>query len=263
MFSPKAMGLLILVSVLSAGPASSGGSQDELDPLDVGVLIERARSSLSRSLEDWGKRSFERRVLRERLDGNGRTTWSAGYVFRVMPSGKGFDEELIEIDGRPPTSSEIRKHRRAKRFARHYEDASSARLGNPLGADLPLAPLLFDQQHFVVGRETLGGVECVRLGFEARPAVRGFDAEVRLKRSLKGSLCITPNEGELIEGRVETERPVGQGVYKVESMVLEYDSLAFEESRLPARFEVRSVIRVGPRWLRKHNRYEYDAYRVH
>lgn len=227
---------------------------------DVSALVDRAEIVLWRDYERWVDYAFRREVHRERRDKNGAVAWSTDYLFEVSAKASGFDEHLIEIDGRKPTATEVVEHRQAARFQKHYGSAGS--LSNPFGKDIPLLPLLFDQRHEYVGRRYIRGHPCYKTRFSARNPPPKLPARRRLPYVLSGEACFSIQGDHLVVAEMESARPVSAGVVKLQHLkiLLELEPVGADQW-LPTRFEVRSDVRLGVKWLRKSNRYRYSKYR--
>ncbi|MGD2115873.1 MAG: hypothetical protein PVG07_12510 [Acidobacteriota bacterium] len=250
---------------LLAGPVPAEGANGASGAeVEVEALLRRARAALESDLAAWAELSFRRRVVRERLDGDGEVSWRTEYLFRVRPAPDppgGFDETLLSIDGARPSPREIEEHRRLGRFEKHYRAAVASELENPFGEDLPLAPLLFDQEHRRAGRETVDGIPCHRLLFDARGEVPEASSAEELKRATRGSLCLSVKGAHLVEAEVESVRPVRQGPIRLNRISIRFEGRPVRSAWVPRVFQVESDARLGPVHLRKRNRYEYTDYR--
>ncbi len=226
---------------------------------DVASLLDRAESVLWRDYERWADYGFRREVQRQKFDKNGEVAWSTEYLFEVSIKASGFDEHLIEIDGRTPTATEVSEHRHAARFQKHYESAGS--LNNPFGRDIPLLPLLFDQKHEYVGRRYIRGHPCYKTQFRARNPPARLPARRRLPYALQGEACFSIRGDHLVVAEMESARPVSAGVVSLQYLKVRIESEPVDtDGWLPTRFEVRSDVRLGMRRLRKSNRYRYSNF---
>ncbi|MEJ2084554.1 MAG: hypothetical protein P8Y44_02610 [Acidobacteriota bacterium] len=240
--------------------ASEGAPEPEPvetdEGVEVGPLVERARAVWEEDYGFWPSYAFHRQVVRRRLDKNGEIGWSTQYLFEVTPSAMGFDEELIEIDGREPTPEEVLEHRRAGRFEARYE--SEASLQNPFGKDLPVLPLLFDQRHVYVGRRVVRGYPCLKTVFAARNPPSRAPARQRLGYVFQGDACFSIPGNHLVRAELETAQGVSAGVAGLQYLRVQIESDPVGGKRwLPSRFEVRSDVRVGWKQLRIWNLYRY------
>lgn len=248
------LALCLALASAAAHPAGAEGP-------DLATLLRTARTTLEEDLATWGSFVFERRVLRERLGRSGEVTARITYRFEVRPTGDGFDERLLSIDGERPSRREIERHRRLGRFEKHYRVALSAELDNPFGEDLPLVPLLFDQEHRYVGLEEIAGAPCHRLAFDPRPDREEAPTAERLQRAARGSLCLSADGGHVLEAEMESVRPVAQGRLGLNRLALRFKTTPVEGAWLPRMFEVHSDVKLGIGRMEKRNRYEYTGYR--
>lgn len=246
----------LVLALLLASPGSQSGQASEANS-----HLDRAKTVLEQDYKAWRAYAFQRHVRRQKLDEHGEETWSAEYVFEVTPEGSGFDENLIEIDGRKATPEEVGEHRKAARFEKHYKNGAS--LINPFGRDIPLLPLLFDQNHQYVGRRVVRGELCNKTEFVDRNPPAKLPARARLAYVLKGEACFSVAGDHLVAAEMETAQPVSSGVTKLKYLRIRIEAQSVgEDVWLPSSFEIRSDIRLGMRKLRKNNLYEYSHYRL-
>lgn len=93
------VGLFILM-VLPVSVGVAVAQEPDLEALRTeGVAVHKS------DLEAWRWYSFRREVRRERLDSKGEVDWSLEFTLFNAPTESGFDEELIEVEGRAPTRS--------------------------------------------------------------------------------------------------------------------------------------------------------------
>lgn len=244
-------------SVVAQPPKSQpgGGGASE-----TARWLAEAKQVLVRDLEAWAGFAFHRQVVRRKLDREGRVTWMAQYDFEVTPADGGFVEELLLIDGRPPTRREAHEHRRAARFEKHYLEAG--RLSNPFGSDIPLEELLFDQEYAYAGEDEVRGHPCHRLRCEPRVVPPGLPLRDELGYSMRGSLCLSVVGSHLVEVDLESARVVSAGAATMRELILEIEGEEHEPGLwLPRRFEMRSDLQLGPKHVGRWNRYLYSDYR--
>lgn len=224
-------------------------------------LVEEAARVSDRDHAGWKAYSFRRYVKRQRLNRAWQPTWSTEYLFDVRPTDNGFDEELIEIDGRLPSPEEVLEHRMAGRFEKYYESGGSLR--NPFGKDLPLLPLLFGQKHVYAGRGIIQGAPCLKTEFSDRIPPSKESARRRLEYVFKGEACFSVYGHHLVFADMETARPVSAGIVKLQylRMRIEMESVR-DDLWLPTRIEFQADIRLGIRRLRKANLYRYSNYHL-
>lgn len=108
-FAPTA----ILVDVLMLTAAGSPTPGTDLDLEKIG---REAAEAYSRNFAALHEVSFTRKVVRQSPDERGEVKDKEVLLMRVTPTADGFDERLIQLDGRPPSQREIRKHRQAGTF---------------------------------------------------------------------------------------------------------------------------------------------------
>jgi hypothetical protein len=248
--------LALALAILFSDPGSQTRQAIEATP-----HLDRAKTVLKQDYEAWRTYAFQRHVRRQKFDAHGEVIWSAEYLFKVTPKRSGFDENLIEIDGRRATPGEVGEHRKAARFEKHYKNGAS--LINPFGRDIPLLPLLFDQNHQYVGRKVVGGELCHKTEFVDRNPPAKLPARARLAYVLKGEACFSVAGDHLVAAEMETAQPVSSGVTKLKYLKVRVEAQRVgEDLWLPSSFEIRSEIRLGMRNIRKNNLYEYSHYRL-
>ena len=236
---------------------SPPGSEEEID---AGPLVEQAWTVWERDYDAWPEYAFRRYVERRRLDKQEEVEWSAQYLLEVSPTLTGFDERLIEIDGREPTPQEIFEHRRAGRFEERYDRDGS--LENPFGKDLPVLPLLFNQRHEYVGRRVVRGHPCIKTEFPARNPPSREPARRRFEYVLTGSACFSIPGNHLVRGEMESAQAVSAGLVGLQYLRVEIESDPVGDGVwLPSRFEVRSDVRITFKQLRMWNLYRYFEFR--
>ena len=241
---------LVSMFLLAAQNPQSG------QKFDVKLDVDRARVILEEDYDALGEYEFERHVRRQKLDKSGSVTWSTAYHFDVTPQAPGFDEQLVEIDGREPTQAEIAEHREAKRFEKRHETRGS--LKNPFGRDISVLPLLFEQRHEYVGRRVVRGQPCHKTKFSARNPPTKMPARRRLTYVLEGEACFSVNGNHVVEAEMETTRSVSSGVVTLHFLRVRLElEPAGDGNWLPSRFEVRSDVRIGLSRFRKSNVYRY------
>jgi hypothetical protein len=249
--------LLGLALIAPAAPAAAQAPdiQAMLDTsLEMALGVDRDR---------WARHAFKRQVTRQQVDEDGEVEWRQVMLFQVTPTTGGFDEELLEIDGRPPKAKEVAKHRKSGRFAKHYEKTQEVQLENPFGADLPLLPLLYEQQHRYVGEEEVRGIPCHRLRFEARPEPADGSVNEKLRHAMEGTLCLSKEGSRMFHAELGTVRTVTSSGVRINSMRLHFEARKFGDAWLPTLFELHSDVKLplGVK-MRKHNIYRYSDYRL-
>ena len=150
----RAISLLLLSTVPE--PAS--------DPA-IDLLIQKAQKVQQQDLRAWARFRFERRVTRERFDGEGEVKFRQLLEFIITPEDEGFDELLVRIDGEEPKASEVREHRKKARFTERYHQALVGEEPGEGGEDFSLFRMLYLGEQRYSGRETIDGVPCHRIEF--------------------------------------------------------------------------------------------------
>lgn len=251
--------LCLLPLALAAAPGRS--AEDEPLP-DPALLLERGRAILHADLSQWPRYAFRREVERRRLRPDGRVEWRTRYDFRVSPSGDGFDEQLVSIDGRAPTREEIRSHRRAARFTEHYRRFASGDDAAVGGTGLSLAYLLHLSNVRSGGRETVDGVACWRLDFEPETEPGAATPTRKLAAATTGSLWLAAQGLHLVRAKTRLVRPVARGPVRFYTLDVAVEGSRGEPPWLPRLIVVESEYRVALGRQRVHNEYRYSELRL-
>ena len=85
--------LVLIAAVTAAGLTLA-------EPPDLKTLTECSDRAWEQDIGSWANYAFDRQVTRRSLDKNDKVTSTQKMRFRVTPSAEGFDEVLVEIDGR-------------------------------------------------------------------------------------------------------------------------------------------------------------------
>lgn len=229
---------------------------------DVGRMMDQARQVQMADLEFWGRLTFRRQVIRERLDGAGQVLEREELVFRIRPSPRGFDEELRFIDGQMPTRRQVREHRAAGRFNERYQTAVSGEDPRYDKGDFSLANLLRRSDYLYLGVETIDGIPCHRLRFTAHPEVGGMSVEERMAAATEGSLWLAEGSLHMVRAETRTIRSVAAlaGLVKVEEVAILLETDALGKHRVPRLIDVRSDLVIAGKRVHKHNRFRYSEF---
>lgn len=249
------IGTLLLALALT--PAAAAAEEP-----DIRALLDASlEKGLGVDRDGWARYAFRRQVTRQQVDEDGEMEWRQVMLFQVTPTGDGFDEELLEIDGRAPRPIEVARHRKSGRFEKHYRQTDEVLLENPFGKDLPLLPLLYDQQHRYVGEEEVRGIPCHRLSFDARAEPADADVHQKLKHAMEGTLCVSRDGSRMFDAEMATVRPVAATGIRINAIRLRFKARPVGDVWLPTHFELESDVRLalGIR-MRKHNIYRYSDY---
>ena len=248
--------LLLLIVCLTMSSAIAQESPN------IEKLLEAAiKAGEGEDRAAWAEHAFKRHVLRQKLDEEGVVTWRQEMIFQITPTADGFDETLLEMDGRPATAAEVEEHKKAGRFQAHYEKTSELALENPFGKDLALLPLLYDQEHEYVGIEKFNGTPCHRIRWQAREESRSLPWQEKLKHAMKGTLCIAADDPDLIHADMETTREVKKGPVKMDKVRIAFNARPVGDVYLPSKIEMVSQIKIPGRRFRTHNIYRFTNYR--
>jgi len=245
----------MLVAVMLV-PGVNRAESPDMQMLKVGV--DRAWIA---DIASWSEYAFDRSLTRQSYDADGGTKSRQDLRFRVTPNGEGgFDELLLEIDGRKPTSGEIKEHRKKGVFTKHFRQADELNLENPLGEDLALLPIIQAQDHEYFGEDEVDGIACHRTTFEARPAPEKASIREMLKYAIKGSACFSIDGSHLVEFEMETVRALNKGVLGMNSLRMVLRGQPVGDAWLPREVRLRSdVVLLGKR-IRRSNAWYYSNF---
>jgi hypothetical protein len=228
---------------------------------DVETLLSEAQRVQEADHQAWHDYSFRRHVIRQDVDREGTPKLLQEMHFLVMPKGDGFDEALLEIDGRQPTDKEIEKHRKAGRFENHWRESATLELDNPVGEDLALGEMLREQDHRIVGEEEIDGIRCHRTEFSPRPEPEKATTNERLSHAMKGTACFSVDGLHLVEAEMVTTRPVKKGPAALNKLRIKMEQRPVGDVWLPTLVEMESDVKLPGKKLRKWNKYLYTKYR--
>ena len=250
------MRALVLIAALTAAGLTLA------EPPDLKTLTECSDRAWSEDIGSWADYAFDRYVTRRSLDKDGKVTFIQKMHFRVTPSAEGFDEVLVEIDGRKPTDKAVNEHRNKARFTGHYGQAEKLELQNPLGENLALMPILQDQEYRIVGEEKLNGIPCIRAVFDAKPEQGGKSVREQLASAVKGSACFSVDGCHLVFFEMDTVRQLKEFPIKVKHLRLSFEGRPVErDGWLIEKVELQSHVSVMGKDLRKSNSYRYSDFR--
>jgi hypothetical protein len=229
-------------------------------PPDLEALTECSDRAWETDIGGWVDYAFDRHVTRRSLDKNGEETFHQELHFRVTPSHDGFDEQLLEIDGRKPKPGEVKEHRKKARFTKHYAQGEALELDNPIGENLALLPIIQAQDYRLAGQEEVNGIPCYRVVFDAGTEPRGGGVREQLLHAIKGSACLSVDGCHVVAFEMETVRPLKEGPIKLDFLKLSFTGQAVERGWLIESVELSSdVVLLGKR-LRKYNSYRYSDF---
>lgn len=209
----------------------------------------------------WADYAFRRHVTRQTFDKKDKETFHLELLFELTPQTEGWDERLIAIDGAEPDEGEVKDHRKAARFSKHYAQAEELELNNPVGEDLALLPMIQDQEHRFVGEDVVDGVPCYRTQFDSRPEPSGLSPRERLKYAIEGEACFSKDGYHLVVFEMETVRPVKKGSTGMNFLRMTIKGHAVGDAWMPKLVELRSDVVVIGKRMRKGNIYRYSDFR--
>lgn len=231
------------------------------EEVDLDSLLKEAVTVHARNLEAWQQYSFRRDVHRERIDKNGEVEWSLEFSLMNTPTEDGFDEELIEIDGRAPTAEEIEEHREEARWTKHYREVLAGKVDHVLASDQVTLPAIWEaSDHTYMGREIIDGVEAHRVDFAPKPAQKAPMVE-RLADSIEGSLWVSVEGTHLLRWKTRLSRPLKKGLIKMKALDLEVSCQPVGDHYFASEVEMASVVNIGFGDERKRNQYRYSEFK--
>lgn len=231
------------------------------EPPDAETVAKEVDRAWAADVTSWADYAFQRKVIRQTFDKKGKEKAHLELVFKVTPMGDGFDEELIEIEQRPPDKGEVKEHRKAARFEKHYRQAGDLELNNPVGEDLALMDLIQSQDHRFVGEDVVDGVPCYRTRFDAREEPSGLTTRERLNYAVAGTACFSKKGFHLVVFEMKTVRAVKTTAIGFNSLQMTIEGHAVGDAWLPKLVALRSdVVLLGGR-MRKGNTYRYTNFR--
>ncbi|MCG8456203.1 MAG: hypothetical protein MI919_07965 [Holophagales bacterium] len=251
-----------LLSWMTALALAGAGSSPAVDPAS---LVGEARRVQQEDLATWSHLEFRRQVLREKLDEHDAVVSTEVLDFLVTPLGDGrFDERLRRLDGRAPSASQVREHRRAQRFEKRYRTAFVGEASEYEKGDFSLAHFMTRPTYRYGGLERVDGILCHRLDFPADTA--GIDrggVASRLSAGTAGTLWLETEGLHAIRAESRLVQPISamMGLVRVQRVNIEMTTLRFGRHRLPREISVTTTTVIAGRALRKRNRFVYGDHR--
>jgi hypothetical protein len=253
---PRALVCLLLLAAITRALEPEPGSS--VDPPSTGDLVAEALRVQDLDLAAWPRYAFTREVLRQRFDRHGAVAFEQRLLFRVTPRGDGFDEELLSIDGRRPTRSEVEEHRQAGRFTRHYRQALEGSIGGgyTLDDELNYKYLLEAFRYRYEGVAEMLDVRSHRLAIVPSPEARrdGLDA---LAAATEGGLWLSEDGLHLVRAETRLVRRVSRTFAGIRQLDVLVEGQSAGDVWLPRRVEIRSHVRLFGNAVRKRNVYVY------
>jgi hypothetical protein len=218
--------------------AGAGPPPKDADPLDT--MLHQARAVQKNDLAAWLNYRFHRGTINEWLDDEGNVDERSDLEYKVTPTATGFDEELVQIDGRTPTPREVESRRRAGNFEKHYRTFLGGG-GEEDHRGYSLADLLNMSAYRDAGPEVVDGIPCERMEFQPGPAEKTSGLAGRFLRVMSGTLWITRDGSHLRRASVRTIKPVPifLGIIRIRELAPEYETAPVgDDTWLPSRIDL-------------------------
>jgi hypothetical protein len=244
---------LVFVCLLAAVPRDTAAALDPPAPgaapgtPELDALVAAAQDAQKRDTAAWRRYRFRRAVSIEKLDDGGQVVRHQDMEFKLTPAADGFDERLVRIDGRDPTSGEVEEQGRARSFTKHYRTLQAGEDGKDEESAFTLATLLHRSSYRYAGQEFVDGVACHRLDFSPGDPGRGDGIVGKVIEAMGGSLWLTVDGLHLYRARASSIRPVSIaiGLSKVNDVEIIFDAVQVEPGiALPRRVEMVTWARV-------------------
>lgn len=243
-----------MIAMAAVWSNPSHGAGPDLDTLDESVL-----AAYTRDIQMLRKVSFRRHVSRQTLDRRGKAKSTQVLVMRITPTLNGFDEALIEIDGRRPTDREIRKNHSAAVFTNHYRQLKAGQFDLAIVAELSLSLLLKTYDYTYEGDEEIHGEQCFRFSVKPFDPPADASATERIAAASEGEFWIAADSASLVRIESRIVRPLKTMGVRLNRLELKLDSTPWAQSWLVNRIEVRTEYRmVGT--FRKRNVWTYSDF---
>lgn len=227
---------------------------------DLERIDREAEAAYHKNFEAMRKYSFRRHLVRQALDKHGNVKSKEVIVSRVTPEAVGFNERLLEINGRAPTAREIRKHRKARTFERHFKDLAEGRLSMSVLGDLRLALLMETYDYTYEGIEEVEGTRCYRFSVKPFDPPKGADLTVQVASASEGNFWVSVEGSNLVKMRSRSVRPLKKFGMGLNALELASELKPHRGAWLFSRFEVKSEYTVLGTF-RKHYIWTYSDYR--
>ncbi len=245
-------------------PGSGVAVEPSEAPPDVDELMREVQRVHFVDIAAWSRFRFQRQVHKERLDDDGQPVSYETYEFQVTPANGSFEERLTSRDGRPPSSRQLRHHRKEASFTRHYNALRSGQEDSQDDEANPLAHLLYMPSYTFAGREQVEGVDCYRLDFEPQERNKDGGLQARIARAMGGSLWIGVEDHHLVRARARTSRPVSVALSLAKVSNVQIDLLNKPVAPgvwLPHRLEVVTEGRVSWWPIRRRSIFQYSDFK--
>lgn len=244
-------------------PGSGVAAEPSEAPPDLEGLMRKVQRVHFVDIAAWSRFQFQRQVHKERLDDEDQPVSYEMCQFQVTPANGGFEERLTSRDGKPPTSRQVRHHRKEASFTRHYNALRSGQEDSRDDEGNPLAHLLYMPSYTYAGRETVDGVECYRLDFGPQERNKRGSLQARIARAMSGSLWIDVEDHHLVQARARTSWPVSVALSLAKVNEVQIDLLNKPVAPgvwLPHRLEIVTKGRVSWWPIRRRSIFQYSDF---
>ncbi|MEW5806764.1 MAG: hypothetical protein AB1756_05400 [Acidobacteriota bacterium] len=241
----------------------SNAERAETIPSSIELILEEAQQVQETDIAAWRYYRFKRRVEREELDGSGKVLKREEMEFLITPGHDGFDEMLIRLNDRSPTSEEITRHQRLARFNRHYRTLVSGSEEDEETGGYSLRDLMHRSSYQYDGQETVDDLLCHRINFHPDETRKGWSLRGRFIQAMAGTLWITVDGYHLYRARVRMVRPIPIlfSLAEIYDLQIHFSSMPVSEGvYLPQRIEVMTSGRVLMIPFRRRNIFSYGNY---
>jgi hypothetical protein len=225
--------------------ANEGKNTPGSDSEDVTALLASAERVQLEDVAAWRNYRFQRSTLRDEADEDGRLKGTESLLFEVTPKGDGFDERLLRIDGRAPTSSEVDHFQAQAPFSGHYHIMVDE--GGDEKARFSVTDFFRMSSYRYAGREEVEGVLCHRLDFTPRARADPAGATGKISRAMEGSLWLTVGGLHLARARAHVVEPVSlaMSLVKIHALEVQLEAGGVGEGVwLPKEIDLNSRVRV-------------------
>lgn len=203
--------------------------------------------------------AFQREVIRRSLRRDGSAKSVEILTSHVTPRAVGFDEHLVEIDGRRPTDGEVARHRSDAIFSKHHQQLMQGSVDFGLAVDLRLSVLLQTYDYEFAGEEEIHGVSCYRFRVQPFTPPDGATRTERIAAASRGNFWFTQEGHHLVRMEVRLARPLRAAGVALRALDLRLDKERIDGIWLMAAAEIRSEFRLGV-VVRKHNTWRYSNF---
>jgi len=228
---------------------------------DFEGLNDKVRDAYRNDLALLRTVSFHRQVIRQKLKSNGSVKSEEVLDSQITPISGGFDEVLVRIDDRAPSSREVKKHRKSAIFTKHYDELVKGRVNLAFIADITLSLLVDAYNYSYEGEEEIQGQMCYRFAVKPfDPPAKASDTEV-IAAASDGHFWIDADSGSIVRMKVSIVRPLKVMGAGLNSLTLSLESVKWGDAWLTKRIEVNSEYELVFTTSRKRNVWIYSDFK--